>query len=77
MTQQTPFDLGTIIEGIRAWVEIESPTAITAAVNRMIDRVQADLAGVPVTIERIARPRRPCRHPDRRAARAPASGPAS
>ena len=45
-------NLDKIIEGIRGWVEIESPTANTAAVNRMIDRVQADLAGVPVTIER-------------------------
>jgi glutamate carboxypeptidase len=52
MNQQTSFDLEKIIEGIRGWVEIESPTASTAAVNRMIDRVQADLAGVPVTIER-------------------------
>ena len=54
MKQESPFDLGTIIEGIRGWVEIESPTASTAAVNRMIDRVQADLAGVPVTIGRTS-----------------------
>lgn len=52
MNQQTSFDLDKIIEGIRGWVEIESPTTNIAAVNRMIDRVQADLAGVPVTIER-------------------------
>jgi glutamate carboxypeptidase len=52
MIQQMSFDLGQIIEGIRGWVEIESPTANNAAVNRMMDRVQADLDGVPVTVER-------------------------
>src|SRR5216683_458830 len=45
-------DVGATIEGIRRWVEIESPTGEVAAVNRMIDRVAADLAGVPVRIER-------------------------
>jgi glutamate carboxypeptidase len=46
-------DLGAMIEGIARWVEIESPTGDVAAVNRMIDRVTADLAGVPVRIERL------------------------
>jgi glutamate carboxypeptidase len=52
MNQQTSFKLDEIIEGIRGWVEIESPTSNVVAVNRMIDRVQADLAGLPVTSER-------------------------
>src|ERR1700694_2803885 len=46
-------DLGAMIEAIERWVEIESPTGDVAAVNRMIDRVTADLAGVPVRIERV------------------------
>jgi glutamate carboxypeptidase len=47
-------DLGSMIEGIRRWVENESPTSNKAAVNRMLDLVAADLAGVPVKIERLA-----------------------
>src|SRR5260370_34180842 len=46
-------DVGATIEGIRRWVEIESPTGDIAAVNRMADRVAADPAGVPVRIERL------------------------
>ena len=48
------FDLGSIIEGIERWVEIESPTDDVAAVNRMIDRVLTDLNGIPVRIERLS-----------------------
>src|SRR5438034_1084274 len=46
-------DLGATIEGIERWVGIESPTGDVPAVNRMIDRVTADLDGVPVRIERM------------------------
>jgi glutamate carboxypeptidase len=46
-------DVARIIEGIRRWVETESPTRDRAAVNRMIDLVAADLSGLPVAIERI------------------------
>jgi glutamate carboxypeptidase len=46
-------DLETIVRGIERWVEIESPTGEVTAVNRMIDRVAADLADVPVRIERL------------------------
>jgi glutamate carboxypeptidase len=46
-------DLGGMIEGIRRWVESESPTRNTAAVNRMLDLIVADLDGVPVKIERL------------------------
>jgi glutamate carboxypeptidase len=52
-SRHDPIDLGAMIEGIQRWVEIESPTGDTAAVNRMIDRVAADLAGIPVRIERL------------------------
>ena len=46
-------DVGATIEGIRRWVEIESPTGEVAAVNRMIDRVAADLGDTPGHVERL------------------------
>src|ERR1051325_4842579 len=46
-------DLGGMIEGMRRWVEDESPTRNKAADNRMLVLVEADLAGVPVKIERL------------------------
>lgn len=46
-------DVDEVIEGINAWVAIESPTSDRAAVDRMIDRVAHDLAGLPITLERI------------------------
>jgi glutamate carboxypeptidase len=52
MTHQT-IDVGAMISGIQRWVEIESPTQSTAAVNRMIDQVQSDVAGLPVKVERV------------------------
>jgi len=53
MTHKHPVDLGAMIEGIRRWVVTESPTRDRAAVNRMVDLVQSDLAGLPVDVERI------------------------
>jgi glutamate carboxypeptidase len=47
-------DVGGMIEGIRRWVENESPTRNKAAVNRMLDLVAADIGGLPVHVERIA-----------------------
>jgi len=46
-------DLGGMIEGIRRWVEHESPTSNTAAVNRMLDLVMAGLDDLPVKVERL------------------------
>jgi len=46
-------DLGDMIEGIRRWVESESPTRNTVAVNRMLDLIVADLDGEPVKVERL------------------------
>jgi glutamate carboxypeptidase len=46
-------DLGDMIEGIRRWVEHESPTRNEAAVNRMLDLVSAGLDGLPVKTERL------------------------
>lgn len=39
------FKAETLLDGIREWVLIESPTTDPAAVNRMVDRVQAEAAG--------------------------------
>jgi len=36
------FEAGSLLEEIRSWVEIESPTTDAAALNRMMDKVQAD-----------------------------------
>ena len=46
-------DLGAMIDGIQRWVETESPTQSTVAVNRMIDLVQSDVAGLAVKVERV------------------------
>ena len=42
-----------MISGIQRWVETESPTSSKAAVNRMVDMVQSDVADLPVTVERV------------------------
>jgi glutamate carboxypeptidase len=52
-TNAIPLDTAEILEGIRSWVEIESPTQDAAAVNRMTDKVQADFAALGATTERI------------------------
>jgi glutamate carboxypeptidase len=52
-SQSSSVDLGGMIEGIRRWVETESPTRDVAAVNRMVDLVAAGLDGLPVHVERI------------------------
>ena len=53
MPAQHSVDLGRTIEGIRRWVETESPTRNAPAVNRMIDLVRSDVAGLPVVTERV------------------------
>jgi glutamate carboxypeptidase len=49
-----PFDSETMLAGLRAWVECESPTWDTAAVNRMLDLAAHEMAVMGATIERIA-----------------------
>lgn len=53
LVTETPIDLGAAIAGITSWVEIESPTSDTAAVNRMIGKVESDLAGLPLRLQRL------------------------
>ncbi len=48
-----PFDSDTILRGLRPWIECESPTWNSAAVNRMMDLASRDLAMLGARIERI------------------------
>ena len=49
-----PFDSETMLQGLRAWVECESPTWDAGAVDRMLDLAARDMAIMGATIERIA-----------------------
>src|SRR5689334_3411247 len=48
-----PFDAAGILDGIRRWVEIETPTEAASQVNKLADLVASEYAGLPATIERI------------------------
>ncbi|MXP62434.1 M20/M25/M40 family metallo-hydrolase [Roseomonas sp. M0104] len=48
-----PFDAGVLLDGLRPWVECESPTFDAAAVNRMMSLASRDLALLGARIERI------------------------
>ena len=48
-----PFDANEMLEGLRLWVETESPTFDASAVNRMMDVAQHDLAALGARVERI------------------------
>src|SRR5207248_11326517 len=50
-----PFDSETMLQGLRAWVECESPTWDARAVDRMLDLAAREMAIMGATIERIAR----------------------
>ncbi len=49
-----PFDADAMLDGLRAWVECESPTWDAAAVNRVLDIASRDLVIAGARIERIA-----------------------
>jgi glutamate carboxypeptidase len=49
-----PFDTDTMLQGLRAWVECESPTWDAPAVDRMLDLAAREMAIMGVTIEHIA-----------------------
>jgi glutamate carboxypeptidase len=49
-----PFDSETMLLGLRAWVECESPTFDAAAVDRMLDLAAGEMAIMGASIERIA-----------------------
>jgi glutamate carboxypeptidase len=49
-----PLDTDAILDGIRRWVEVETPTDAPGQVNRLATMVAAGYRGLPATIERIA-----------------------
>ncbi len=49
-----PFDSKSILDGIRQWVEIETPTEAPEQVNRLASLVGEGYRGLPATIERVA-----------------------
>jgi glutamate carboxypeptidase len=49
-----PFDSKTILDGIRRWVEIETPTEAPAQVNKLATLVADGYRELPVAIERVA-----------------------
>src|SRR3954451_11130362 len=53
MSAQYAVGLPAMLDGIRRWVLTESPTRDRAAVNRMVDLVQSDVAGLDLAVERI------------------------
>src|SRR6188768_3396322 len=54
MTTTNPFDAPPILEGIRRWVEIETPTEAPGQVNQLVDLVADGYRDLPATIERVA-----------------------
>ena len=54
MTDINPFDSKAILDGIRRWVEIETPTEAPAQVNKLADLVASGYRDLPATVERIA-----------------------
>ena len=48
-----PFDADAMLQGLRPWVECESPTFDAAAVNRVMAVASRDLAVLGATIERV------------------------
>jgi glutamate carboxypeptidase len=53
MQHPQSIDLGAMMGGIQRWVEHESPTQSKAAVNRMVDLVQAEVADLSAAVERV------------------------
>lgn len=49
-----PFNTEDMLQGLRQWVECESPTWDAAAVNRMLDLAAREMAVAGASIERIA-----------------------
>jgi glutamate carboxypeptidase len=49
-----PFDAATMLEGIRRWVEIETPTEAPEQVNRLATMVADGYRGLPATLERVS-----------------------
>ena len=53
-TSPNPFDAATILDGIRRWVEIETPTDAPEQVNKLASVVAGHYRDLPATVERVA-----------------------
>ena len=53
-TTSNPFDAKTILDGIRRWVEMETPTEAADHVNRLATMVADGYRDLPASVERIA-----------------------
>ena len=47
------FDTVSMLAELRGWIEIESPTTVPEAVNRMVDHVEHAYHGTHARLERI------------------------
>ena len=54
LTTADPFDSKAILDGIRRWVEVETPTEAPAQVNKLATMVADGYRDLPVAIERVA-----------------------
>ena len=54
MVSSNWFDSQTILDGIRRWVEVETPTDAPEQVNKLVSMVAEQYRDLPVTLERIA-----------------------
>ena len=54
LTTANPFDSKIILQGIRRWVEIETPTEAPDQINKLATLVADGYRDLPATIERIA-----------------------
>ncbi|MBR0819372.1 M20 family metallopeptidase [Bradyrhizobium liaoningense] len=54
MTKSNWFDSQTILDGIRRWVEIETPTDTPEQVNKLVSMVAEQYRDLPVALERVA-----------------------
>jgi glutamate carboxypeptidase len=54
MSIDKSFDTHAILDGIRRWVELETPTEAPDQVNRLASLVADGYSGLPATVERIA-----------------------
>jgi glutamate carboxypeptidase len=54
LTTANPFDAKAILDGIRRWVEIETPTEAPNEVNKLATMVADGYRDLPVAIERVA-----------------------
>jgi glutamate carboxypeptidase len=53
MATSNLFDSRTMLDGIRRWVEIETPTEAPGQVNRLVSMVADGYRGLPATLERV------------------------